>query len=188
MARLSRAKIDELTVAFAKRVIRRARGNLTRSKRVATKDLWNSLGYRLENEKLQFFMADYGPFQDQGVTGHGRATYKATNPRSVARSLAGYKFTKGPVGPDADRSFRKWIATRNIAVRDARGRIVPRATASFLLRRSVGRFGIEPSRFFSEAWERFFPEYEKALNSLVTQIVNDSLDDMIEDNLPRCKV
>lgn len=190
MARISLHEIDRAFNEFGKKVVKRARGNLTRAGNVAGKGLWSSIRYKYEGGKISFFMADYGPFQDQGVTGigaRGRFRYRATNPRQVARSLSNFKFTVGPSGPDAERSFRNWIADRNIAFRDERGRILPRRTATYILMRSVGRFGIKPNRFFSEAWERYYPEFEPILDGLITKAVDEAVNEIFDNNLPNCK-
>ncbi len=183
MARLSGAKIDEAVNTFAKKLRKEARGNLTRSKARASSTLWKSIGYRYEKGRLTIRMATYGVFLDRGVTGHGRATYKPRKMRQRARSLSGFKFKKGPVGPAADQSFRDWIRARNIKVRDNQGRFVKRATASFMIRRSVGRFGIQPRRFFTDAWERLLPEFDKALERAATRDVEQAVDNILKTKL-----
>ena len=63
---------DELN-KFAKYVIQQSRSNLTKRKKNASKELYNSLGYKVsqsaQTTSLAFDMADYGKFQDKGVSG-----------------------------------------------------------------------------------------------------------------------
>ena len=59
---------DELN-KFAKYVIQQSRSNLTKGKKNASKELYNSLGYEVSKSAkstfLAFNMADYGTFQDR---------------------------------------------------------------------------------------------------------------------------
>ena len=76
---------DELN-KFAKYVIQQSRSNLSKGKKNASKELYNSLGYQVsksaQTTSLAFNMADYGKFQDKGVSG----TEKKTT-RRVSRGL-----------------------------------------------------------------------------------------------------
>ena len=58
---------------FAKYVIQQSKSNLTREKKNVTKNLYNSIDYRMNVYKdsidLLFSMEDYGAFQDLGVSG-----------------------------------------------------------------------------------------------------------------------
>ena len=58
---------------FAKYVVTQSRSNLTRQKKNASKQLWQSIDYDLKVSKnsfqLEFLMEDYGIFQDKGVSG-----------------------------------------------------------------------------------------------------------------------
>ena len=59
--------------AFGKYVVSQSRANLTRQKKNASKDLWNSIKYEVEVGKnsfaLSFLMEEYGEYQDKGVSG-----------------------------------------------------------------------------------------------------------------------
>ena len=63
---------DELN-KFAKYVVQQSRSNLTKGKKNASKELYNSLGYDISQSSgttsMSFNMADYGKFQDKGVSG-----------------------------------------------------------------------------------------------------------------------
>jgi len=181
MGRYSFEKIDEATNEFGKKVVRETRSNITRTQANAGNELWRSIGYRFEKNKLSFFMLGYGAFVDRGVTGHGRNRWKGWQPRgTIHRSLSDYSFKIGPVGPEADGSFRRWIRQRGIQIRDKKGRYVKASTASFLIRRSVGYHGIKPRSFFTDAWNKLLPEYDRVLNKVVTKEVENNLDKILE--------
>ena len=181
MARYSFHIVDEATNKFAKKVVKETRGNLTRSRANAGQNLWRSIRYRFKDGRLSFYMEGYGAFVDRGVTGHGQNRWKGWKPRgTIHSSLSGYSFKIGPVGPEADKSFRDWIRARGIKVRDKQGRFVKASTASFLIRRSVGYHGIKPRSFFTDAWTKLFPEYERVLEKVVTKEVENNLDQILE--------
>jgi hypothetical protein len=171
---------DKLTNEFGKKLVKASRANLTRGKNNANKSLWKSIKYRFEKNIFNFYYLDYGEYVDKGVTGHGKGDYKPRNPRPIAKSIAGYRFKKGPVGPSAKASFRKWAAAKNVLVRDSKGRFVKPDTANFLLRRSTGRFGIQPKKFFTNAWDKLYPKYSKDLERAITIDVSNKLDDSLK--------
>ena len=67
------AKTQEALNKFAKYIVSQSKANLTRQKKNASGNLRNSLGYDLkvsENSfSLEFIMAEYGMFIDEGVHG-----------------------------------------------------------------------------------------------------------------------
>ena len=107
---------EEILNKFAKRVIQQSRTRLTKSKKNASKDLYNSLRYDLTTSTaafiLNFFMEEYGIYQDRGVSGKKR---KYNTPFS-------YKDKMPP-----PKALDKWMVRRNIkGTRDAQGRFIKR--------------------------------------------------------------
>ena len=153
---------------FRKRVITEARKNLTRLKKNASSDLYGSLDSELDvnprSFSLQFFMADYGKFVDEGVSGKNK---KYNTPYSYT--------TKMP----PPRAFEKWISTRGIQGRDKKGRFMSHKTLSFLIARSVFNNGMKPSLFFTKPFER---EFMKLDNELLEAFGLD-IDEFLEQTL-----
>lgn len=135
---------DELN-KFAKYVIQQSRSNLTKGKKNASKELYNSLGYEVSQSakttSLAFNMADYGKFQDRGVSGTKK---KYNTPYS-------YK-TKMP----PRKAFDKWIVRKGIAPRGKGGKFLSRQSLQYLIARAVYQKGIKPSLFFTKPFERAF--------------------------------
>jgi len=135
---------DELN-KFAKYVIQQSRSNLTKGKKNASKELYNSLGYEVSQSakttSLAFNMADYGKFQDRGVSGTKR---KYNTPYS-------YK-TKMP----PRKAFDKWIVRKGIAPRGKGGKFLSRQSLQYLIARAIYQKGIKPSLFFTKPFERAF--------------------------------
>lgn len=138
-------EVQKALSKFAKQVIKESKSNMTRGKRNASRDLYNSLKYELDVHKnsfsLTFFMEDYGKFVDRGVSG---VKNKYNTPFS-------YK-TKMP----PSKVFDKWIKQRGIKGRDKKGRFITNKSLSFLIARSIFNKGIKPSMFFTKPFERAF--------------------------------
>ena len=64
---------EDILNGFAKRVIQQSRTRLTKGKKNSSKELYNSLKYDLKTSAnafiLNFFMEEYGIYQDKGVSG-----------------------------------------------------------------------------------------------------------------------
>ena len=153
---------------FRKRVITDARKNLTRLGKNASSDLYGSLDSELEVSRnsfsLQFFMADYGKFVDEGVSGKNK---KHNTP---------YEYTTKMPPP---RVFDKWMVRRGIAPRDTGGKFTSRKSLSYLIARSVFNNGLKPSLFFTKPFER---EFMKLDNDLLEAFGLD-IDEFLEQTL-----
>jgi hypothetical protein len=137
---------EEILNKFAKRVIQQSRTRLTKGKKNASKDLYNSLRYELTTSAaafiLNFFMQEYGIYQDRGVSGKKR---KYNTPFS-------YKDKMPP-----PKALDKWMVRRNIkGTRDVQGRFIKRKSLQYLLARSIYNKGIKPSNFFTKSFEQAF--------------------------------
>ena len=132
---------------FAKYVIQQSRSNLSKNKKNVSSDLYGSLGYDLKvnpnSFSLEFYMADYGQFVDQGVSGIKR---KYNTPFS-------YTNKKPPMQPLAD-----WAKAKRIRLRDEKGKYKKGnyKTIGFILQRSIYEKGIKPSLFFTKPFEKAF--------------------------------
>ena len=137
---------EEILNKFAKRVIQQSRTRLTKGKKNASKDLYNSLRYDLTTSAaafiINFFMEEYGIYQDRGVSGKKR---KYNTPFS-------YKDKMPP-----PKALDKWMVRRNIkGTRDAQGRFIKRKSLQYLLARSIYNKGIKPSNFFTKSFAQAF--------------------------------
>lgn len=135
---------DELN-KFAKYVIQQSRSNLTKGRKNASKELYNSLGYNIskqaETTSMAFEMVDYGIFQDKGVSGTKK---KYNTPYS-------YKSKMPP-----RKAFDKWIVRKGIAPRGKGGKFLSRQSLQYLIARAVYQKGIKPSLFFTKPFEAAF--------------------------------
>ncbi len=148
--------IENYIKSFGKGVIKRARIRLSRNKKNVSKTLYNSLDFKVkmdEDFKLTFFMADYGQFIDQGVSGRNKGRTYTSWKLKTERSDFAYTSSMPP--PSA---LDKWIVRKGLAPRDESGRFKGRSvdkvgfrkSISFLMARKIFFQGIQGISFFSE--------------------------------------
>lgn len=154
---------------FAKNVVTQARANLTRQGKNNTKELYNSLDYKVsetsEGTSIEFFMSEYGQFVDQGVSGK-RVKYDTP-----------FQFKKMPnIG-----AIQKWVKQRGLKLRDEKGRFKKGGskTLAFLISRSMLDKGMKPSLFFTKPFDRFFENID---DDLLEAMIAD-IDSLIDDEL-----
>ena len=158
---------DELN-KFAKYVIQQSRSNLTKGKKNVSKELYNSLGFKVsksgETTSLAFEMADYGKYQDKGVSG----TEKKYN--------TPYKYTSKmpPV-----KAFDKWVVRKGIAPRGAGGQFAKREGLKFAIAKTIFKKGIRPSLFFTKPFEAAF----KRLPDELVEAYSIGLEKQIQVNI-----
>ena len=138
---------------FAKYVIQQSRTNLTKGKKNASKELYNSLGSDIKVSKnsfqLSFLMEQYGIFQDKGVSG----TEKKYN--------TDFKYTNKK--PPAS-AFSQWVIRKGLkGTRDKKGRFVSRKGLQFAIANSIYKKGIKPSLFFTKPFQKEFKNLPKEL-------------------------
>ena len=138
---------------FAKYVIQQSRTNLTKGKKNASKELYNSLGSDIKVSKnsfeLSFLMEEYGVFQDKGVSGKEKkynTDFKYTNKKPPASA------------------FSKWVIRKGLkGTRDKKGKFVSRKGLQFAIANTVFKKGIKPSMFFTKPFEKAFKNLPKEL-------------------------
>jgi len=158
---------DELN-KFAKYVIQQSRSNLTKGKKNASKELYNSLDYDISQSSgttsMSFNMADYGKFQDRGVSGTEK---KYNTPYS-------YKSKMPPV-----KAFDKWVVRKGLAPRGKGGKFASREGIKFAIAKSIYKKGIRPSMFFTKPFEAAF----KRLPNELVEAYSIGLEKQIQVNI-----
>jgi hypothetical protein len=145
------AKTQAALNEFAKYVIQQSKANLTKQKKNDSKNLYNSLDYELNVTKsafsLEFFMADYGAFIDEGVHGSKSSYIETANSR--------FEFS-GRFKTIPTSSIDKWTVTKGIAPRDEKGRFINRQSLKYIIAKSIYEKGIKASFFFTKPFEKAF--------------------------------
>ena len=160
---------------FAKYVVTQSRSNLTRQKKNASKQLWQSIDYDLKVSKnsfqLDFLMEDYGIFQDKGVSG----TEKKYN--------TPYKYTDKMPPPS---KMDKWIVKRNLkGIRGKDGKFISRKSLQFMIARSIYKKGIKPSLFFTNPFKKAFKNINEDLIEAYKLDVQKLIKTTIKDNFKK---
>ena len=146
---------------YGKYVVQQARSNLTKKKQNASKELYNSLSFKVQKNSVLFDMLEYGAFQDEGVKGK-----KSTYPQS---SASPFKY-KNKIPPSS--VFDKWGIRRGIAPRDKQGRFISRKSLNYLLARSIYNKGIRATMFFTKPFEAGLDKFS---DEIVLGFVEDNL-------------
>ena len=159
-------RIDEILKEAGETIKERARQNLKDG------NLRNSIDYKLNKGKVEMIMAEYGVFQDQGVTGVGDGGYRGKR-RTVHKSKGGFSFKKNGKMIGGVKSIDMWMYKKGIQGRSKDGRFMKRSTTNFLIRRSIKQHGIKPSLFLTKPYEQYTLELEDKLNALHEEFYKD---------------
>ena len=162
-------KFRDLVVAEAKNELqilnKDSSGKLRNSIKGEVKEMPNSIG-------VYFEMEPYGNFQDKGVSG---VKQKFDTPYS-------YK-TKMPP-PSA---FDKWIVRKGIAPRSATGKFQSRKGLQFAIAKSVFKYGIRPSLFFTRPFEAAYKTLPDTLIDKYGLDAEQLLNEILDQNLKNIK-
>lgn len=153
------AKTQDALNKFAKYVVSQSKANLTRSKKNASGNLRNSIGYDLKvnpnSFELEFIMAEYGMFVDEGVQGSKSSYLESRNSR--------FEFS-GRFKTIPTKSIDKWVVRRGIkGARDEKGRFIKRDSLKYLIAKSIYEKGIKASLFFTKPFEKAFDNLPKEI-------------------------
>jgi len=147
--------------SFGKYVVQQARTNLTKSKKNLTKDLYNSISYKVtKNAKgfsLQLMMADYGSFVDKGVSGTKQSRSFRNYEGKVIKSPFKYGTGSSKVGKSKGGMsgiMAKWVKRRGFQWRDKEtGKFMSHKSMGYLIARSIYSKGIKGISFFQRPLE-----------------------------------
>lgn len=155
-------EIEKVLTKFANRVVRTAKLH----KKVRGTKLKDSIRHELDvfpnSFTLEFFMNEYGLFQDKGVSG------------THIKYLTKYSYTtKQP----PTYALVPWVK-KKFKMRDAKGRFKSKGYESlaYVIARSIKRKGIKPSLFFTKPFEAAY----KALPDDVVEAYGLELDQAID--------
>lgn len=142
---------------FGKYLVQQSRSNLTRTKKNASKELYNSIKYETIQHKNSFSftlsMEDYGQYIDAGVKGVGGT--KANGEQWKKKTVTNNKFKYRSKKPPAS-AFNGWVIRRGIAPRSTSGKFTSRKSIMFAIANSVYHTGLETTNFFTLPFERAF--------------------------------
>ena len=137
---------------FGRDVTKEAKRLLKTRKITSTGKLEKSLKYEAEETSVEISMEDYGVLRDSGQLGKKRKILKRWND-SIFISGKGFTNKRPPVD-----KIGKWIKDKPL-------KYTPKTLNSqaFLISRKIQMEGIQPGLFFSDAFNKYYPEFEKKL-------------------------
>ena len=144
---------NELEI-FAGNVVGKAKNNLKRKNKLASKNLYNSIDYKLKQDKTGLFLTfeaeDYWEFIDYGVKGVGGKKADGTEwkKKKVNNSRFKYK-TKRP----KTIYLNGWTIRKGIAPRDKSGKFMKRKSLLHAISTSIFHTGLETTSFYSKPIE-----------------------------------
>jgi hypothetical protein len=159
---------------FRDYVIQQARSNLSRLQKNSSKKLYESIKGEVKvmpnSMRLYFDMADYGFYQDKGVSGTKR---KYDTP---------FKYTNKMPPPKA---FDKWIVKKGIAPRGKGGIFAKRKGLQFAIARSIFEKGIKPSLFFTKPFEAAFKNLPNEMIKAYGLEAEETLDTIMKETFTK---
>ena len=168
--------IERYLYSFGKQVVNRAKGNLQKAKGGGTA-LEQSIRFEVETDadgfSVKFYMADYGAFQDKGVSGYAqKQKYKDYKNKTISSP---YNFKRNtPIIPPG--ILAKWISKKGIKGRDKKsGRFITNLSLAFIMGRAIKRDGIQSLSFFQKPLGLGLKQFGKDLLGNVKQDIIDTL-------------
>ena len=153
---------------FGKRVIQQSRTNLTKAGKNSSKELYNSMAYKVTKNNngyvFSFSMADYGQFVDRGVKGAGgvrktTSKFKSTNNKGKLwklKKVTNNDFKFGKSGGISHKHFTSWAKSKGLS---------PYAVA-----KSVYHTGLATTNFFTKPLEN---EFDKLPDELINGFLGE---------------
>ena len=169
--------------SFGKYIVQQARTNLTKAKKNDTKDLYNSISFKVTTNaqgfSVQFFMDNYGTFVDKGVSGtKQKQDYTNTYGKKV---VSPFRFGTGSslVGKakgGMSGIMSKWVKKKGFQWKDKQtGKFMSHKSMGYLIARSIYRDGIKSLSFFQRPLGLGLKQFGKDLLGNVKQDIIDTL-------------
>jgi isocitrate lyase len=159
---------------FRDYVIQQARTNLTKLKKNSSRKLYDSIKGEIKampnSLRLYFDMADYGFYQDKGVSGTKK---KYDTPFSYTNKMP------------PPKAFDKWIVKKGIAPRNKEGKFQTRKGLQFAIARSIFEKGIKPSLFFTKPFEKAFKNLPNEMIEAYGLEAEETFDTIMKENFKK---
>ena len=155
-----KAEIQKSLERFRNHVVSVSKRNLTNGRKNVSKKLYNSIRGDVKampnSLSLQFYMEDYGAYQDLGVKGKSSSSKAPHSP---------YKFGKGTGQKGGlTKGIKEWVKKRRFQFKDKKtGKFLSYESTAFLITRGIYNKGIRPSMFFTKPFEAAYKNLPEEL-------------------------
>lgn len=144
--------------AWAASVVAQAKMNLVKGKKNATKDLYNSIHYKvMPDGEVEFFYDDAGDFVESG-----RKKYpdRGVNPEG--------KFLSNII---------RWAQVKGLKqFRNKKGKFISNKSRGYLIAMSINKRGIKAFPFFSSALDKAMNDYYYRLEQAIADAIEHDLE------------
>tara|TARA_R110000824_G_scaffold12545_1_gene55140 strand:+ start:378 stop:932 length:555 start_codon:yes stop_codon:yes gene_type:complete len=173
--------IERYLNSFGKYVVQQSRANLTKAKKNDTKDLYNSISFKVTTNaqgfSVQFFMENYGTFIDKGVSGTKKIRRFKNYEGKVITSP--YKFGTGSSKVGKAKGgmsgiMAKWAKRKGFQWKNKEtGKFMSHKSMGYLIARSIFSKGIKGISFFQRPLELGMKDFPKEmLGAVRDDIIN----------------
>jgi hypothetical protein len=147
---MEKQEVQKALERFRNHVISVSKRNLTNGNRNVSKKLYNSIKGDVKampnSFSLQFYMEDYGAYQDLGVKGKSSSEKAPHSPYQFGRGTG----KKGGL----TEGIKEWVRKRRFQFKDKKtGKFLSYESTAFLITRGIYNKGIRPSMFFTKPFE-----------------------------------
>jgi hypothetical protein len=166
---------------FRNHVVSVSKRNLTQGNKNVSKKLHNSIRGDVKampnSMSLQFYMEDYGAFQDLGVQGKNSISKAPDSP---------FRFGKGTGQQGGLRKgIFDWVKKKRFQFKDRKsGRFLSYESTAFLITRGIYNKGMKPSMFFTKPFEAAYKnlpdELVKSFGLDTEKLFNQQIDNIIK--------
>lgn len=157
---MDKAEVQKALEKFRNHVVSVSKRNLTNKNKNVSKKLYNSIRGDVKampnSFSLQFYMEDYGAYQDLGVKGKNSSSKAPQSP---------FKFGSG-TGKEGGlrKGIFNWVKKRRFQFKDRKsGRFLSYESTAFLITRGIYNKGMKPSMFFTKPFEAAYKNLQEEL-------------------------
>jgi hypothetical protein len=156
MAAVQKKPIYQAEELFAKEVIKRAKIILSKKRKNASKELYNSITYKISDKGVEFSYVEQGEFVESG-----RRKGAKMPPMSV---------------------LEKWAKQKGLEqFRDDKGKYLSSKTRAYLIGRSISKKGIKPLAWFSDPLKLMLHKFPDVLQEAIVLVLENQATQMANE-------
>jgi hypothetical protein len=178
---MEKTEVQKALERFRNHVVSVSKRNLTNKNKNVSKKLYNSIRGDVKampnSMSVQFYMEDYGAFQDLGVKGKNSSSKAPNSP---------FKFGSGTGQQGGLRKgIFDWVKKRRFQFKDRKsGRFLSYESTAFLITRGIYNKGMKPSMFFTKPFEAAYKnlpdELIQSFGLDTEKLLNQQIDNILK--------
>jgi hypothetical protein len=180
---MEKSEVQKALERFRDHVVSVSKRNLTNKHKNVSKNLYNSIKGKVKampnSFSVEFYMEDYGAFQDLGVKGKTSSEKAPHSP---------YKFGKG-TGQQGGltKGIFQWVKKRRIQFKNKKnGKFLSYESTALLITRGIYNKGMRPSMFFTKPFEAAYKNLPQELIDKygldAIELFNEQIDEILRKN------